>query len=459
MSDLFASLNSAARALDAQRLGLDVVGQNIANVNSPGYTRRALDLSPIPPNTKFSAGGGVTVEDIHAQRDYLIERRLRTETSAERREAALADALGIVELALGKAGQSVDADLSAFFDSFATLAENPTSAVSRNEVQDQGQNLAASFRAISSGLTSARQDADTQVGSVVEDINNIVERIRTLNQTIASSPPEARLAPQDAQALLVRQLTELADVSVLQRTDGGVDVSIGNGRPLVVGVTAYEVDATATGPSGYLQLSTEGFSLTGEITGGKLGALLEVRDATIPGYLTQLDELAYEVVQQVNDLHATGYDQSGTAGGDFFSFSASLTGSAGAAAAIRLDPAIVNDGSLIAASGSTEVGGNTVARAIAALRDARVLSGGTATLSDAWGQLVYRVGRDVKNAQSEQSNRSEILNQVESLRDQVSGISLDEEAAQMLRFQRAYEANARFFRLIDETLDMLFSMA
>ena len=160
----------------------------------------------------------------------------------------------------------------------------------------------------------------------------------------------------------------------------------------------------------------------------------------------------------MNTLHATGYDLSGTAGGDFFSFSPSVTSAAGAAAAIRLDPAIQSNASLIAASGTTEVGGNTVARAIATLRDSRVLSGGTATFSDAWGQLVYRVGRDVSDAQSEQKNRSEIVNQVETLRDQVSGISLDEEAAQMLRFQRAYEANARFFRVIDDTLQLLFQL-
>ncbi len=238
-----------------------------------------------------------------------------------------------------------------------------------------------------------------------------------------------------------------------------MDISIGNGRPLVVGGTAYAIDKTATGPGGYLTLSAGEFSVTGEITGGKLGALLEVRDATIPGYVTQLDELAYEVAQQVNTLHTSGYDISGTAGGNFFSFSTALTGFTGAAAAITLDPAIRANASLIAASGTTEAGGNTVARAIAAIRDSKVLAGGTATLNDAWGQLVYRVGRDVKNAEAEQANRSEILNQVEALRDQVSGISLDEEAAQMLRFQRAYEANARFFRLVDETLDLLFQMA
>lgn len=457
MADLFSSLNSAARALEAQQTGLDVTGQNIANVNSPGYTRRTLLLTPVQPYEKFSAGGGVTVTDIHSQRDLLIERRLRTETSLEQKQAAIADALGVVELALGDSGESLDADLSAFFDAFATLAEDPSSAVARNEVQDRAEGLATSFNTLSSNLDTARQDADERIGSIVEEINSLVERISALNVTIGGSMAEAKLAPQDTQAQLVQELSQLADVNVLQREDGGVDISIGNGRPLVVGGSGYAI-TTSPGTDGYLQLSSGGFTLTDEIAGGQLGGLLEVRDATIPGYMTQLDELAYEVAQQVNALHATGYDQAGNAGGTFFSFSPSLTSAAGAAAAIQLDSAIAADGSLIAASGTTEAGGNTVASAIAQLRDEKVLAGGTATFNDTWGLLVYRVGRDVSNAEAEQANRSEIVNQVETLRDQVSGISLDEEAAEMLRFQRAYEANARFFQTINETLDVLMSL-
>jgi flagellar hook-associated protein 1 FlgK len=459
MSDLFGSLSSAAWALDAQRTGLDVVGQNIANVNSPGYTRRTLDLSPIPPTSRLSAGNGVAVTSIRAQRDALVERRLRNEVSAQQKQSALADSLGVVELALGKPGESLDADLSAFFDAFATLAESPTSAVSRNEVLSQAQTLAASFRNISAGLDTARQDADTQISGAIDEINNLVEQIRLLNGTISGSIPEMRLTPQDQQAVYVQKLSELVDITVLPRSDGGVDVSVGSGRPLVVGVTGYSIGKTVTAPDGHLELTTGGFTVTNEITGGKLGGLLEARDSIIPGYVTQLDELAYAVAQQVNALHATGYDQAGNAGGEFFSFSTTLGAPpAGAAAAIRLDPAIAADPSLIAAAGTTEQGNNTVARSIAALRDAKVLGGNTATFNDTWGQLIYRVGRDVKNAQTEQGNRDDVVAQLQALRDQVSGVSIDEEAALMLQFQRAYEANARFFRVIDGTLDMLMSL-
>lgn len=459
MADLFSSLNAAVRALEAQQVGLSVTGQNIANANSPGYTRRTLTISPIPPYETWSAGGGATVTGLHAQRDYIVERRLRLEVSAQMRQETLVSTLGSIETALGQAGSSIDADLAAFFDTFATLAESPSSAVARNAVRDQASTLAASFRNLSNSLEVVRHDADRQINSVVDDINSLVARIASLNDTIATSGHEKSLSSKDEQARLVQELSSLLDMTVLQREDGGVDLSTGGGRPLVVGNTSYTIDRTTTGPSGYLDLSIGGYSILSEVQSGRLGGLLEARDTIIPGYAAQLDELAFALAEEVNGLHTAGYDLQGNGGVDFFTFSQPLTGSSGAAAALQLNAAIDANTSLIAAAGISEPGDNGTARTIAALREARVLSGGTASFSDVWGQFVYRVGRDVRNAKSEAANRGEIVAQVEMLRDQVSGVSLDEEAAQMLRFQRAYEANARFFRVIDETLDLLMTLA
>ena len=128
---------------------------------------------------------------------------------------------------------------------------------------------------------------------------------------------------------------------------------------------------------------------------------------------------------------------------------------------MAVDPAIAGDVRLIAASlpdpvsGTASDGDNQTATAIARLRDARVLNGGTATFSDGWSQLVYRVGRDTQTAKAEQSSREEIVRQVDTLRDEVSGISLDEETMHLLKYQRAYEANARFFSAINSAIDTL----
>ena len=131
---------------------------------------------------------------------------------------------------------------------------------------------------------------------------------------------------------------------------------------------------------------------------------------------------------------------------------------AGAARLIAVDPTIAGDSRRIAAAGVNEVGDNTVAQGLANLRDALVLDGNSATLVDGWSSLAYRVGRDTRSAIDGQAAQADIVQQIDALRDSVAGVSLDEEAVQMIKFQRAYEANARFFSTIDQTLDILFSI-
>lgn len=458
MSSLFSSLTAAARALDAQRFGLDVTGQNIANVNTPGYARRVIDMAAVPPESNQTAGRGVDVIGVRSTRDLLIERRLQQELPSERREAALAETLSVVEVALGKPGESIDAALDNFFDAFANLSESPSSSVSRQEVLLQAESLADSFRDMAGRIALAQRDTDGQVASAVQDVNELAGQIAKINDTIGRTGESAGgiLHLQDEQSELVRKLSEIVDVDVLHRADGGVDITIGNGRALVIGENDYALQTSVV--SGVNHILAAGVDITSEISAGKIGGLVYARDVLLPNYQAGLDSLAYEVATQVNTLHAAGVGGDGGTGRNLFSFSPGIVGSSGAAGAIAVDPTVAADADLVAAAGpGSPVGDNTTARQIAALRNARVV-GGTATLNDAWGQLVYRVGRDSQTASHEQQSRKEIVNQVDALRDQVSGISLDEEAVNLLKYQKAYEANARFFRAIDTTLDTLLGI-
>jgi flagellar hook-associated protein 1 len=455
MSDLLSSLSSAARALEAQRFGIDVTGQNIANANTPGYSKRVIDFAAVPPDSNRSAGRGVDVVGVRAMRDQLIEARLRQELPAERREAAVADTLSVVEVALGKPGESIDAALNRYFDAFSTLSQSPSSPVARQEVLLQGESVAAAFRDMSDRIATSQRDTDGQVLSLATAVTDLASQIAHVNDTILRSGSDqgAVLHLQDQQGELVRRLSSIIDVDVLQRADGAVDITIGNGRALVVGENDYPVTTSQVG--GVNHIFSGGVDITTEISGGTLGGLIFTRDVLLPAYVTDLDDLAYEFATQVNTLHAAGVGADGGTGRNFFTFVPAIGGAAGAAGAITVVPAVAADPDLVAAAGSGgPVGDNGTARDIAALRHAR-LFGGSATLADAWGQLVYRVGRDAQVAKDEQRSRLDIVNQVDELRDQVSGISLDEEAMQLMRFQRAYEANARFFRAVDMTLDTL----
>ena len=458
MSSLFSSLTAAARALDAQRFGLDVTGQNIANVNTPGYARRVIDMAAVPPESNRTAGRGVDVIAVRSTRDLLIERRLQQELPSERREAALADTLSVVEVALGKPGESIDGALDRFFDAFAALSESPSSSVARQEVLLQAESLADSFRDMSGRIALAKRDTDMQVASAAQDVNELAAQIAKINDTIGRTGESAGgiLHLQDEQSELVRKLSEIVDVDVLQRADGGVDITIGNGRALVIGENDYAVQTSVV--AGVNHIFSAGVDITSEISAGKIGGLVYARDVLLPGYQTSLDTLAYEFATQVNTRHAAGVGADGGTGRNLFTFSPAIVGSAGAAGAIAVDSAVAADADLVAAAGAgAPVGDNTTARDIAGLRHLPVV-GGSATFHDGWGQLVYRVGRDSQSASNEQQSRAEIVNQVDALRDQVSGISLDEEAVNLLKYQKAYEANARFFRAIDGTLDTLLGI-
>jgi flagellar hook-associated protein 1 FlgK len=396
----------------------------------------------------------VDVIGIRAQRDRLLEARVRQELPSASREGAIADSLTVVEASLGDAGASLDAQLSAFFDSFASLTQDPSSTVARDGVLLQGRLLKRSFNELATRLDDAKRETDVSVRASIDSINRLASQVASLNTAInaANGGDVERL--KDEQQLALTELAKIADITANPRSDGGVDVSLGQGRAIVMGANVYGLEAVDTPPSGFATVMLGGVDITGEFNNGQLAGLLQVRDVMVPGYQARLDSIAFSVAQQVNTAHAAGTDLLGGTGTNFF---APIGGPGGAAAAIQLNAAVAADPDLIAASLTGAPGDNQTAKAIAALRDARVV-GGASTFAESWAQLVYRVGSDAQTAQSEQKGRQEVVDQVERLRDQVSGVSLDEEAATMLRFQRAYEANARYFSTVDQVLATLLRL-
>ena len=451
MSGLFTTLSAASRALAAQDYGLNVTGQNIANLNTDGYSRRTVDLQEVAPG----AGGGVDATSARAQRDALLESRIRQAYPAEQQQSAIATSLGVVETTLGSPGQSIDGQLTAFFNTFASLSQDPTSSIARDGVVQQGQLLARAFNVMSTNLADARTAADSQIRSGVGRINSLAAQIASLNASIGNAGGADAESLRDQQGVALKKLSGLADITVTQQVDGTASVSVGTGRALVVGGDAYALGIGSAGISGEATITSQGVDVTSEISRGSVGGELLVRDQYVPGYQARLDQLAFGVAQQVNTLHAAGYDANGHTGQTFFT---PLGSAAGAAAALAVDPALAGDSSLVAASSTGTAGDNQAAKAIANLRDARTMSGGTASLSDVWSQLVFRVGSDSQTAQAQQHSSQEIVNQIAKLRDQVSGVSLDEESANMLKFQRAYQANARLFSAVEQTLTTLMGM-
>lgn len=445
MSSVFGSLSSAAAALEAQRRGLEVAGQNIANVNTAGYTRRTLELKEIPAAMPGDAGGGVAVAEVRSVRDLFLEARLRQEQQGVARDTVIADASSVVEAQLGQTGASVDAQLSAFFDAFSALANDPGSSSLRDAAAREADRLGVSFREMSDRFDQTRRDADQNVRSSVDEINGLTSEIGKINERVQGAHGADYESLIDTRTSLLAKLSALTDVSVSEAS-GVLTVSMTGGQTLVAGAFVSALSLQNDG-NGLARVISNGQDITSTLTTGALGGQLYVRDTMLPGYGASLDQLAYDVANAVNAVHTTGTDALGNPGGALFDVSPTV---AGAAASFQLNAAVANDSQLIAAGGATA---NDTASGIAALRNATFVSGSTPT--GYWGQLVYRVGADSADAQRAQSSREQVMTQLQQLRDATSGVSIDEEAASLMKYQRAYEANARYFTLVNEILDTL----
>jgi flagellar hook-associated protein 1 FlgK len=312
---------------------------------------------------------------------------------------------------------------------------------------------------MSTRFDDANRAADAEIRATVVQINVLAQQLADINRQIAATGGQDVEGLKDQQSETIKSLGNLINVGVIDRPNGTTDVSVGNGRALVIGDNVYALQITPAASTGFAQVLTNGGSvttdITAEISGGRIGGLIRVRDTLVPAYQSQLDQLAYKISNDVNAVVVTGYDINGAAGVNFFTPPAAVQG---AARAMSVNSAVAADTDLVVAAATTAPGDNTIARAVGQLQDT-ALTGGTATPLQAWGNLVYSVATDASSAEQAQKAHEQVSVQLENLRDQIAGVSLDEEAAFMLRFQRAYEANARFFQTIDQTLDLLMQIA
>ena len=249
----------------------------------------------------------------------------------------------------------------------------------------------------------------------------------------------------DQRNQLINQLSELVDVSAIQ-SDNGLTLTTSNGTALVAGTRSFNF-TTQLDVSGVQHIFSQDNDITGKLTGGKLSGLLQVRDQKIPGLISQLDTLAASFVTAINTAHRAGFDLSGAAGGDFFV--PPPAGGVGAAAGLQV---AITDPTLIAASSDGSPGSNGNVLALTAVHDQSMVSGQTPT--DFYSNVVFGVGIDVSNGSAEQDASQLVLRQLQDQRGSISGVSLDEEATNLIQFQRAFEAAGRMVSTINEMLDV-----
>jgi flagellar hook-associated protein 1 FlgK len=454
MQALGNALNSALRSLEANQFALSVASNNISNAQTPGYTRQRAIVRPSEGSGgPLSVGAGVEVVGTEALRDRMIELRLREEVSGRAQDQMKHEGLSDIEMLFNEsANTGMLPLLTDFFNSFHALSTEPTSLNRRQEVTTNATKLANFFNSRANSLLDAQTKIDSSINKDVSQANVLISEIASVSARIAETEvtdPAHEL--RDQRSMLLQRLSEIVDVNELESNDN-YQITIGSNRPLVYNGSAFHLD-TATDANGFTEVRLGVDDLTSEVAGGRLGARLELRDDNIPQYSGVLDQLAYEIAEQVNSIHAAGYDLDGNTGINFFT---PLTALDGAARSISVDSVITGDSRKIAASDNSSGSGNSTAIALGNLLNADVFSGGT--IVEQYRGFIYSLGSDTANASLGMRQHEALLHQLENRRQEVSGVSIDEETVKILQFQRAFEASARVVRAVDELLQLTLTL-
>jgi len=478
MSGLFGVLDVAGRGLLVAQQGINTTSNNIANVNTPGYSRqRQIVESSLPlkrPNGNLGTGAEQT--SVERMADAFIQSQIVRQKASSGSTDVQASALASIEQVFNEQqGQGIGAALSGLYESFSELAAAPQDGapVERETLRASAQTTIEVLHAADAQLRAQQAGAQQAIDVMVPEINRLTSRIADLNRQIqesGGSAPNNELL--DQRDLAIRTLAEKININTF--VDGNSQiVLLPSGMPLVEGTIVNELvsiqdttnpfDATFTRigfPNGGSTVD-----VTDDIGGGELGGLLRVRDTLLPSAIRSLDTIAYNLAQSVNAVHNAGTGLDGTVG----NFFAALPGVEDAAQNIELDANILARTEAIAAGLTTARGDNRNAIVLAELRNSTSAiflpgdppgpaSGPSRSLLAHTASIVADIGQQSATMQSSREQDTRLTEILENRRDELSGVSLDEEVTQLVQLQAAFQANARVMQTVDRLLESLLAV-
>ncbi|MEE4354441.1 MAG: flagellar hook-associated protein FlgK [Desulfatiglans sp.] len=459
MPGIYSILNVASRALLAQERAIDITGHNIANVNTPGYSRQRVNMEtgiPIPYGPGM-IGTGVRATEIQRIHDRFLGMQINIENQNLSKWEAEKGALERSEIIFDESsGYGLNQAMSDYWATWQDLANNPSGHTERVGLLAAGEILTTTFNDLYAQLEQLQKDLDVSITGTVDQINIITEQIADLNQKIAQSEVNHENANdyRDQRDLLLEELSSMIDINSFEDDQGRVTVLAGGGTPLVQSNSSWDLSTQVNGEfHDVVWTDSDGntVDITQDISGGNLAGWLEARDTTIPGYMARLDTLAGEMIAQVNALHQGGFALDGSTARNFF------TGSSASDITVNAD--IMNDPDLIAASATLAgvPGDNSNAVAIANLQN-QLTVGGTATFDEYYNALVSDVGRAVQTAAYNVEHQNIMKSHMENYRESVSGVSLDEEMVNLVKYEHAYQAAAKLITAMDDLLNTVINM-
>lgn len=450
MGSLTSALLSSANALKTFASTFNVIENNITNANTPGYARQDNNLQPLPFDPSGGLAGGVIAGPLLSSRSEFLEQNVRNQQSQFGAAQQTASDLGQIEPLFDLTSTSgIASSINNFFNSFSQLGVNPNDTLSRQAVINQAGTLAQTIHQSAVGISQLTANVSNQTSQVVNQINELAGQIAKLNLQYQSGSLAGQDAGLDAQMHAdLENLSQIVDFTVIRSSNGGFNVAIGGQAPLVIAGTAFPISLNSSSNQTEI-LDSQGHDITGQLTQGQLGGLIQEENTTLPGYLSSLNTLAQSLADTVNGQLAQGIDQNGVAGAALFSYD-SAADAASSLAATNITP------DQIAAASLGSPGGNGNAIAVAQLTATPAING--ITWTSFYGNLGAQVGNDIVSAQQEQSQAQSQLTQAQTQRSTQSGVSLNEQATELLQFQQAYQAVGKLVGVLDTLTETVINM-
>ncbi|MFD0824971.1 flagellar hook-associated protein FlgK [Neobacillus sp. M.A.Huq-85] len=490
MTSTFHGIEIGKRALFAQQSALSTTGQNVSNANTTGYTRQRSEMQadysislPGANGNNMQLGTGVVVNKIVRLREDYLDVQYRGENKNLGYWDAKSDTLSKIEGILNEPSDNgLASTMDQFWSSWQELSKNPDSAAARGVVRQRGVAVAETFHYLSDSLDQMKDDTLHVIDTKVKSVNDIVDQIGNLNKQISSLVAN-NYQPNDLydqRDVLIDNLSKMVNVSVTNHTNGIVDVAIGT-EFLVKGTDVNKLEGfdLSNGLKDPANITLNGNSL--QLDSGELKGRIESYQKIIPEMQNKIDTLAKTFADKINGIHKTGYhlENNGAVAGsvDFFTGiskpdpsdpnSRVISDTNITAKNFEVNFEIMNSLDKIAASQEAVTGNGKNAQAIADLKFSVVdfkedstdssKTTSTSTIDDFYRNIIGQLGIDSQEAQRMQENSDVIVNQIDNRRQSVSGVSLDEEMANMIKYQQAYNAAARMITTMDQCLDKIIN--
>jgi flagellar hook-associated protein 1 FlgK len=442
----------SSRSLTAYQYALSVTSQNISNANNPNFTRRKVVLGEEKTDrlVNMTLGSGVKIEDVVRVKNQIVESQIRNynqnNSFAEKQTTILSN---LETLLAEPSNLGLSSLMTSFFNSWNELAVNPNSIQLRSKVVQSAQSMTEKFQSLYENFNEISRDVKAEAIESVNKINVLVAQVQRLNKDIfeaqvAGNKPHDLLDERDT---AINELSKMANINVHTDKNGLLSLSIGGVFAAdQINKTQFKVEEEG----GKLYVKTVDGSVRLNLTGGEVGSMLKSFSENISSYKNTLDTVARAIYESVNSIHSQAYTLTNPPQNGISFFESYESG------VLKINQQLVNDPNLIAVSADGTSGNNYFALRLAELKDKKLVN--NQTIFDKYSNFVSSLGNEINlNSQNAESYNL-VLTQLENQKTSYSGVSIDEEMTNIIKFQRSFDAAAKLIKIADDLTQTILNI-